>query len=43
MKLVPPEHVMAAVEQDYEQMRFMIFGQQQCPCTVKERGRLQFR
>lgn len=26
MKLVPPEHVMAAVEQDYEQMRFMVFG-----------------
>ena len=26
MKLVPSDHVMAAVEQDYEQMRFMIFG-----------------
>lgn len=26
MKLVPPEHVMQAVERDYEQMRFMIFG-----------------
>jgi hypothetical protein len=26
MKLVPPEHVMRAVKQDYEDMRFMIFG-----------------
>jgi len=26
MKLVPSDHVMAAVEQDYEHMRFMIFG-----------------
>ena len=26
MKLVPPDHVMAAVERDYDQMRFMIFG-----------------
>lgn len=27
MKLVPPEHVMRAVKQDYEDMRFMIFGE----------------
>jgi len=27
MKLTPPDHVMAEVEKDYEQMRFMIFGE----------------
>ena len=27
LKLTPPDHVMAAVEKDYEQMRFMIFGE----------------
>ena len=27
MKLIPPEHVMKIVEQDYEDMRFMIFGE----------------
>lgn len=26
MKLVPPEHVMKAVERDYAEMQFMIFG-----------------
>jgi len=26
MKLVPPDHIMRAVERDYDQMRFMIFG-----------------
>ncbi len=26
IKLAPPEHVMRAVERDYEEMRFMIFG-----------------
>ena len=27
MKLVPPRHVVALLEQDYHQMRFMIFGE----------------
>ena len=27
MKLTPPDHVMTEVEKDYEQMRFMIFGE----------------
>lgn len=27
MKLIPPEHVMKAVKRDYEDMRFMIFGE----------------
>lgn len=29
IKLVPPEHIMKAVEEDYDEMRFMIFGD--CP------------
>jgi len=27
MKLVPPPHVLASVERDYDQMQFMIFGE----------------
>jgi hypothetical protein len=27
MKLIPPDHVMRAVKQDYENMQFMIFGE----------------
>jgi hypothetical protein len=27
MKLVPPPHVVASLEEDYHQMRFMIFGE----------------
>lgn len=27
MKLIPPEHIMKAVKRDYEDMRFMIFGE----------------